>query len=131
MSRARAVSRELLSSSCKFLSVKRFGTETFGLMFCQQWEMVVEADPELRTRAICVPVSPWVEVRPGDSLCVCLALGLRLCSLFPLCLSRPCHGFSVTPWGRSHRGFDVCAQSLIDKEVLVAAAGNEKGRALN
>lgn len=41
----RSVSRELLSSSCKFLSVKRFGTETFGLIFCQQWEMVVEADP--------------------------------------------------------------------------------------
>lgn len=45
VSRARAVSRELLSGSCEFLSVKRFGTETFGLMFCQQWEVVVEADP--------------------------------------------------------------------------------------
>lgn len=102
---------ELLPSSFKFLSIKRFWTEAFGLMFCQQWGNGCGRgswDLELW-----LFVNLWVnrvEVYTGAHsvcdcvvVCVCLALGLFLSLSFSLCAScGPCHEFSLTPWGHSH-----------------------------
>lgn len=74
-----SVSSELLSSSCKFLSVKRFRTETFGLMFCQQWEMVVEVDREAQNYGyLSACVRPWGRGSYWGTVCVAVWLGVSV-----------------------------------------------------
>lgn len=131
----------LLSSSFKFLSIKILNwsiwTEVLpavgngcgrGSWNCELWLFddlgVNRVEVYIGAQSVYVFVG-WVSLSSSWSVSHSLSLfvphtGPAMNFLWPL--------GAIPTWG-----FDVCAQSLIDKEVSVATAGKrrEKGRALN
>lgn len=115
MSHGKEVAFCILVSYClvplSFFQLKDFELKHLDWCFSSSGKWLWRWILKLRTMVICQPVSKWGRGLYWGTFCLsvcvvecfCLALGLCFSLSFSLCAScRPCHEFSLTPWGHSH-----------------------------